>query len=266
MPERLPQGPQAPQQDPPLQSPPPPQRLHDVLAALRRAGREAEAHALLVRAAAEQRDARLDFLAWQHEPFWWQPVTGPRVRLRRRAGCDVALVRRCWADPGFLTGFNRFAARLPGDDATLHALLERERAALASERRALHLTIEAGDGTVGLVSFTDIAFGHRRAEFLIGVTGGTPARWAAEATLLALDHAAGALRLERLVAYFYPDNRAALSAALGMGFREEGVLRGHVRDAASGRRSDLLVAGVLLDEAWRTTTARLRSRLLDRVA
>ena len=229
---------------------------------LRREGRFAQARDLLQQAAARHGDAYLAWQAWLHEPFWWQPIQGRRVRLRRRGPADVALLRSCWSDAAFMHRFNRQAAALPADDAALVRQLAREQADTAATHRALHWTIEHGAQAVGLVSLVDIAFGHRRAELLVGVRPSVPSRATAEATLLLLDAAAGPFRLERLVAHFYPDNAVALSSARKLGFIQEGLLRGHVRDAATGRRTDLVVAGLLLHEAAAAASRRLRQRLL----
>jgi RimJ/RimL family protein N-acetyltransferase len=229
---------------------------------LRLEGRFAEARDLLQQAAARHGDAYLAWQAWLHEPFWWQPIQGSRVRLRRRGPPDAALLRACWADAGFMHRFNRQAAALPADDAALARLLAREHADTAESRRALHWTIEHRALAVGFVSLVDIAFGHRRAELLVGVRPGVPSRATVEATLLLLKAAAGSFRLERLVAHFYPDNAVALSSARKLGFVQEGVLRGHVRDAATGIRTDLIATGLLLDDASAARAGRLRQRLL----
>jgi hypothetical protein len=55
----------------------------------------------------------------------------------------------------------------------------------------------------------------------------------------------------------------ALSSARKLGFVQEGVLRGHVRDAATGIRTDLIATGLLLDESSAARAGRLRQRLLD---
>jgi RimJ/RimL family protein N-acetyltransferase len=229
---------------------------------LRLEGRFAVARDLLQQAAARHGDAYLAWQAWLHEPFWWQPIQGPRVRLRRRGPADAALLRACWADAGFMRRFNRQAAALPADDAALARLLAREHSDTAESHRALHWTIEHRDQAVGFVSLVDIAFGHRRAELMVGVRPGVPSRATVEATLLLLDAAAGPLRLERLVAHFYPDNAVALSSARKLGFVQEGVLRGHVRDAATGIRTDLIATGLLLEEPSASRAGRLRRRLL----
>jgi RimJ/RimL family protein N-acetyltransferase len=233
--------------------------------ALRTNGRLDEARAVLGRALqARPDDATLRQLAWQHAPVWWQPVEGPRARLVRRGPDDAAFVRRCWADADFMARFNRLAAPLPASDDALRAVLAAEQAALIADSRTIHWTIHDAAGPAGFVSLVDISFTHRRAEFLIGVRP-QASRWLApEAAHLAIGFAAGPLKLERLSAHFYPQNVEAQRVAEKFGFQREGLLRGYLRLPDSGERCDLVVAGLLLDDAYFARTSRQRERLLGR--
>lgn len=69
------------------------------------------------------------------------------------------------------------------------------------------------------------------------------------------------MQLERLTAYFYPDNPQALRQAQELGFEREGLLRGYLREPGAGR-SDLIVARLLLDGDFFARKARIRRRLL----
>lgn len=210
---------------------------------------------------------RLQHLAWQHAPFWWQPLQGRSALLRRRGPQDVALLRAAWQDTDFMQRFNRMAAPLPESDDALRALLTREHWALPEESRALHWTIEAAGQACGCVSVVEISLQHRRAEFLIGVLPTLAPRaspWLAlEASHLVFDFLATQARLERLTAYFYTDNLAALRMAEKLGFEREGRLKGYLRLPGEGVRADLLVAGLLLDSTYFDKHRRLRQRLLD---
>lgn len=239
--------------------------LAATLRALRGAGRLDDARQLLRQQRAAADSAALRRLAWEHEPFWWQPLQGPRVRLQRRGPQDLALVRRCWSDAGFMARFNRVAAPLPEGDEALAALLVREQATIVSEARALHWTVYAGEHALGFVSAANIAPGHRRAEFLIGLHGPCSPWAGPEAAHLALGFLARRAGIERLTAYFYPDNQPAIAAAAKLGFVTEGVLRSYLRHA-DGRRGDLVVAGLLLNEGYFVRTTRLRRRLLGAAA
>lgn len=228
---------------------------------LRQQGRLVQARELLARQLHQRADDGLAFLAWQHEDFWWQPIAGPRVRLRRRGPQDAAFVRRCWNDSSFMQRFNRMAAPLPPHDGELQALLAREHWALPQESLGLHWTIDSGGVAQGFASVVQLSFQHRRAEFLIGVLPGAGNWAAAEAAHLVFDFLMSRARIERLSAHFYPENPQALNLALRLGFESEGVLRSYLR-AADGSRSDLIVSSLLLDQTFLSRTARMRRRLL----
>jgi RimJ/RimL family protein N-acetyltransferase len=205
-------------------------------------------------------DRGLQRLTLEHQSFWWQPLTGPRVQLTRRAPADLPFLRACWADRDFMTRFHRQAPPLPASDDEAGSLLQRECAAIPSESRALHWTLRTAVGPIGLLSVVDLNAAHRRGEFLIGLRGPRGAWAGVEAAHLAFDFLARRAGLERLTAYFYPDNRLAQRSALKLGFEHEGVLRGYLR-SADGQRHDLQVAGLLLDEAFFQRTAALRRRV-----
>jgi len=184
-------------------------------------------------------------LLHEHEDFWWAPIVGKRVTLKRRGADDLAFVRACWGDADFMRKFNRLARPLPADDAALRGILVRERAGLFSETKALHWTIHAPSGPIGFVSATDYAAGHRRCEFLIGLLGRPASAASVEAAHLAVAFLERRAGVERLTAYFYAENEYAARVAQKFGFEHEGVLKGFIRDP-DGKRSDLLVAGMLL--------------------
>jgi RimJ/RimL family protein N-acetyltransferase len=238
-----------------------PTRLTAHLQHLRRGGQYAAARALLARALARIPDPALRQIAWQHEPFWWAPLQGPRVRLVRRGPDDIELVRRCWSDAEFMRHFHRGAAPLPADDTALADLLRNEQAAIPSESQALHWTIEVGGTKAGFVSIVNISLRQRRAECLIGIQGDHGPFAYAEAAHLMFGFLAERARIERLTAHYYPENQRAIDSAVALGFEVEGTLRGYLREP-DGRRSDLVVAGMVLDPAFFERTARLRQRVL----
>jgi RimJ/RimL family protein N-acetyltransferase len=239
-----------------MNSPAEPRTLSEQLRVLRLRGQLAEARELIRGQPAYAASAALKRLALEHEDFWWMPIEGRRVVLRRRGPDDAAFVRTCWADGEFMRKFNRLARPLPADDGELRAILARERAGLFGEAKALHWTIHTADGPVGFVSATDYAPGHRRCEFLIGVLRQPASRVPVEAAHLAVQFLAEKAGVERLTAYFYAENRYAAKVAEKFGFRPEGVLRGYILDA-DGARSDLLVSGLLTAEAQKAARRRL---------
>lgn len=237
------------------------EELSALLRTLRRRGKLSEARLLVHQTLANQPgDEWLKQLAWQHEAFWWQPLSSPRCMLVRRNGMHTALLRRLWADQFFMDRFHRFAATLPNDDATLQALLEREHWALPEETRALHWVIEVHGVPTGLVSVVDWSLMHRRAEFLIGVLPDSGSGVAADATYAVIGFLAGKARLEKLTASFYTNNPQALKLAEKLGFQREGVLREHMR-TLDGTRSDLVLTGLLLQPDFLMRHARWERRL-----
>ena len=221
---------------------------------LRRTGRRADALALLDTACAQRpADATLARWAWQHQAFWWEPVQGRSV-----------LLRRCWADRDFMLRFHRLAKALPDDDGALHEALLREYWAIPEESGALHWTIERQGRSCGFISVVEWSLPQRRAEFLIGLP--EPEGWTAlEATHLAIQWLARHAAIERLSACFYSNNQVALRQAEHLGFQREGVLRGHFREP-DGRRSDLHLAGLLVDADFFRRTQSLRQRVLGSAA
>ncbi len=206
-------------------------------------------------------DRALLQLARDHEPLWWQPLTGRRVQLARRGPSDLQFIRSCWADADFMARFNRTAPPLPAHEAETLELLRREQASIVSESKALHWSISSKSGTIGLLSVVNLNLAHRRGELLIGLRGDHGVWDGAEAAHLAFGFLARKAGVERLTAYFYPDNQIALRSALKLGFQHEGVLRGYLRAKEAGRQ-DLHVAGLLLDSTFFQQSAKVRCRLL----
>ncbi|MBG9387070.1 GNAT family N-acetyltransferase [Caenimonas aquaedulcis] len=202
----------------------------------------------------------LQRLLHEHEDFWWAPIVGKRVTLRRRGAQDVSFVRRCWSDADFMRRFNRLARPLPESDEALAGILARERAGLWSESKALHWTLEAKGEAIGFISATDYAPGHRRCEFLIGLLGRAASPVPVEATHLACDFLRDRAGVERLTAYFYAENQYASKVAAKFGFEPEGVLKGYIRDPDGGR-SDLMVSGLLLAGVGTDAAQKRRKRL-----
>lgn len=236
------------------------------LKALRLAGRIDEARALIAPLAQRpgpEGDWARRLLA-AHDPLWWSMPAGRRCRLRRRSAADIALVRRLWAAPGFLDHFNPAAPPLPAGDEALRDILAREHAALPLQSRSVHWVVETLQGEAfGVASLADIHWGHRRAEFLIGVLDAPYTGAAAEATLLAVDFAFGPLRLNKLVGLVPAGNRASLDASAHIGFRSEGVLRQQLMHPRTGQPIDLVHMALLAgDAASREQQRRVRRRLL----
>jgi [ribosomal protein S5]-alanine N-acetyltransferase len=131
------------------------------------------------------------------------------------------------------------------DPALLDAIVEGQLAAVRAGQ-AHHWTIRplAGGEVLGACDLSDIDRWHKRAEVgFILRRGAWGQGFAAEAVTAVVAHAAG-LGLRRLTARTQLGNRRSDAVLEKLGFREEGLLRGHVlRD---GERRDVRVFGLLL--------------------
>lgn len=235
--------------------------LSEQLRRLRLQGAFPNARALIKAQPDFAKSQPLQRLLYEHEDFWWEPIVGKRVTLRRRGAADAAFVRACWSNRDFMGKFNRVARPLPAEDEALRGILAREHAGILSEAKALHWTIETPSGPIGFISATDYVPGHRRCEFLIGLLGQAASPVPVEATHLACDFLRDRARIERLTAYFYAENQYAAKVAQKFGFQPEGVLKGYIRDP-DGKRSDLMVSGLLLTDEGQSGAKKIRKRLL----
>ena len=219
-----------------------------------------EARALISAQPGFANSQALQRLLHEHEDFWWEPIAGKRVTLRRRGPADAPFVRSCWNDADFMRKFNRLARPLPAGGEALRGILAREHAGILSEAKALHWTVHGARGPIGFISATDYVAGHRRCEFLIGLLQQPASPAPVEATHLACDFLREKAGIERLTAYFYAENPAASKVAAKFGFKPEGVLKGYIRDP-DGKRSDLMVSGLVLvgegDAPFKTMRARV---------
>ena len=73
-----------------------------------------------------------------------------------------------------------------------------------------------------------------------------------------------AMKFFKLVSMIYTDNDLALRTTVHLGFRIEGMLRGHMLDPASGHYVDMYQLGLLEKEAFGLTNQRLMGRLLTK--
>lgn len=115
-----------------------------------------------------------------------------------------------------------------------------------SDRQEFVILVD--DRAVGTVGLAHIDANHRRAEY--GIVIGEPAARgrgvARAASRLILTRAFGPLALARVFLHVFPDNAAALNLYGRLGFKREGVLRGHV--VKDGVARDVVVMGLLSSE------------------
>jgi ribosomal-protein-alanine N-acetyltransferase len=132
------------------------------------------------------------------------------------------------------------------DDPDLVAEIVKAQVAGMTDGHAIHWSIRAIDdgGFVGCCDLTEIDRRHKRAEvgFMLG-RGAWGQGYALEAMQAVVAYAATS-GLRRLTARTHLGNRRSESVLEKLGFKEEGLLRGHVlRD---GERRDCRLFGLLL--------------------
>jgi ribosomal-protein-serine acetyltransferase len=109
------------------------------------------------------------------------------------------------------------------------------------------LLIEAPDGLLGVVGFNSIDRDHRSSEIGYWLRSAAEGRGVMTRAVAALvDHAFGALELNRLGIRAEPDNRRSRAVAERLGFREEGTLR--EVELHNGRFVDLVCYSLLRRE------------------
>lgn len=165
-----------------------------------------------------------------------------RLRLQPLAAADAALLFPLMDDPEVMAYWD-----VPQiDDPDLIVAIVQDQVAAMAAGRAVHWSIRtlADDGFLGCCSLTDIDRWHKRAEvgFLLGRDA-----WGqglgVEAVRAIVGYA-GASGLRKLAARTHLGNRRSESLLGKLGFKQEGLLRGHiVRD---GERRDCRLFGLLL--------------------
>lgn len=187
------------------------------------------------------------------ESRWWEPVQARGARMRPVQQRDEAFLLRLFADREFMRQYSLFQESSPQG---VRAFVQMAQLPPRVSGR-LDWVIEDRDGSpVGIAGLARIDFANRRCEVMFGYPGeGDAARkvaLAAAGLLFAFDR----LRLHKLVSHVYATNPVAQKFTLGLGFRQEGLLREHVRLGPDAGWIDLYVNGLLREElvqAGRTT-------------
>jgi RimJ/RimL family protein N-acetyltransferase len=173
-------------------------------------------------------------------------VEGPRLYLRPLRVEDVGAEYLGWMhDPEVVRYLeSRFTTPSLED---LRAYVERKRA--APDALLLAIVMREGDRHVGNVKLEPIDRHHGLGE--IGILLGDKSVWgrgvASEAIALLCDHAFQALKLRKLTAGSYADNRASIRAFEKAGFRIEARRRDHYR--LDGRLVDAVLLSRFASEA-----------------
>jgi RimJ/RimL family protein N-acetyltransferase len=163
---------------------------------------------------------------WVLSPRWSEPVAHGMVSLRRCRPEDAEFFRASFQDQAFTHRFNR---RRPWKGDLSRALLRfgQEPPVLLT---LLQWVVCRHGQPIGLLSLSHI-----------DPENGRPSSHGAgvghKASLLALHFAFFVAGFQKLCAYVYEDNAAALKAALHLGFKQEGFLVDHFRLPPNGHVS-----------------------------
>ncbi|MFC3070029.1 GNAT family N-acetyltransferase [Phenylobacterium soli] len=165
-----------------------------------------------------------------------------RLRLQPLIEADAADIFPLMGDPEVMA----FLDMPQTDEPDLVAELVRAQVAAMGQGKAVYWTIRTLDGAdfVGCCELADIDRWHKRAEigFMLG-RGSWGSGYGHEAMQAVVAYAAaGGLR--RLIATIHLGNRRSETILEKLGFKEEGLLRGHV--LREGERRDCQVFGLLL--------------------
>jgi ribosomal-protein-alanine N-acetyltransferase len=166
-----------------------------------------------------------------------------RLTLRPLEPGDVADLHAMMSDPQVMAFWDSIEIAEPAATAEILTLQLQEVAAGAAicwtARR------DAGEDFVGTCELSDVDMRHRRAE--IGFMLARDAwgqGYGFEAAHAVVGHAAMTLGLRRLSARIHLGDHRSVELLARLGFRREGVLRGHVE--RDGERRDCLIFGLLL--------------------
>jgi RimJ/RimL family protein N-acetyltransferase len=171
------------------------------------------------------------------------PLTEGRVCVRDAAQRDIPEVLIAYEDDPQM--HLRLFEERPPSGAALGRRAESEYADRAAGSRAtLTVCVEGSDVCVGQLCVGPIDWEHGRGELTLWIAPGSRRRGVGSTALrLACVWLLADCGLARLQLLVEPDNVAMLHAAARAGFRQEGVLRGHLR--RRGERVDVVVLSLL---------------------
>lgn len=203
-------------------------------------------------------------------PLGTEPLWGHKVVLERSNPTHASFLLQCYQDSAFMDLY-RLAQKRSETLAQIKKRLEEEQAFQLRQLKRIEWVIhqykveneQLQKSPIGLISLADYKPTYLQAEFLIGIlnTDKRCTGLALEASLLVLDFAFNQLRLHRLTAYVYGYNHNAQANVVELGFKQEGVLRDHVR---TQKQFVDLYANGMLEQDFRENQrlARLSKRLL----
>lgn len=198
-----------------------------------------------------------------------KPLQGQRVSLVRRAPQYADFIIHCIQNTQFINLYRLSENRQQTEEALRQRLAEEERLLPQQLHRVEWVVLRHEQDylkarPIGLAAIADYQVNHGRGEFLIGIPDAAEQKMGVglEASLLVLDYAFNALKLNKLISFVYSYNHHSQANTLQLGFTQEGFLREHIHNATYGYVS-LYQNGLLVTE-FRSNhrLSRLSCRLL----
>lgn len=179
---------------------------------------------------------------------WWRPRKLGTTIIRLPLEQDLAHMVALLSNEDFRQAYNLQTDARP---AAVARGIFRARQSPLKIRRLDWVVCQAVDQTSlqGLVSLVDIDWQHRRAELVVGFEPNARSLLPAQATTMAINYAFTELGIEKICSYVYDFNVRGWKSTLHLGFRPEGLLRGHLRK--DKKRIDINVASMLSDDFQR---------------
>lgn len=203
-------------------------------------------------------------LLFFNHPVWWTEIKAGICQLSRRSSKDADFLKEVWKNSDFIYAFHRHMKHLPSNDQHLCKILDQDYIASISETRSIHWIVkDKYSKPWGMISLTDMSLTHKRSEVLLGILDGAPHGLALAAMLTLFQFYFKVIKFNKLVSLIYVDNQHSLKGTLHLGFKQEGHLRKHVTDPKTNDFIDLIQTGLVYDDAFNESNARLMKRLLS---
>lgn len=205
---------------------------------------------------------QIDNMVLKLAPFWWKSLQGRNLEIVRKGKQHSDFLLECRQNKDFHHHYNLF------QEATEHAVQRElkfaDRPPLQSKK--IEWVVEKYGKPIGLAALVDLNMNNSRGELLIGFPGAVSPLSSVEATLLVLEFAFSTIGLFKVYSYVYSDNPNGQKNTLSLGFKQEGILRSHVKDPHFKQRLDLYANGCFQEEFFgNPALMKMALRLLGRI-
>ena len=205
---------------------------------------------------------QIDSMLLKLAPFWWRSLQGRNLEIVRRGEQHSGFLLECRQNKAFHHHYNLFQEVT--EQAVKRELKLADRPPLQSKK--IEWVVEKLGKPIGLAALVDLNLNNSRAELLIGFPDAVSPLSSVEATLLVLEFAFSTVGLFKVYSYVYSDNPNGQKNTLSLGFKQEGVLRSHVKDPHLKERLDLYANGCFQKEFFgNQALMKMALRLLGRI-